>query len=220
MKIKLILNLKALKTKRSQYESILTKYLPVDFVDMVVDLLLTHPVIFKVVKPRKTKLGDFRAKAKNEKPQITINGDLNPYSFLITTIHEFAHLINFNVNGPYVGAHGKEWKSIYSKLILPVIESKKLPVDVEAALLNSLINVKASSCSDVNLNRTLIKYNNTQDDHVTLETINKNSTFALNGRVFRKGNLRRTRYYCIDIKSNKAYLVNGLAHVKEIRDGE
>jgi len=209
-----------LGTKKSQYERVLKKYLPIEYIDMVVDLLLKHPVVFKVVKPRKTKLGDFRASSKNNKPQITINGDLNPYSFLITTLHEFAHLINFKENGPYVGAHGKEWKKIYSELILPVIEMKHLPADIESALLNSLINVKASSCSDTNLNRTLIRYNEVHEDLVTLETINKNSIFALNGRIFQKGNLRRTRYYCIDIKSKKAYLVNGLAHVKEIKDGE
>ncbi|MEJ6776630.1 MAG: sprT domain-containing protein [Crocinitomicaceae bacterium] len=207
-----------MKTKRSFYESILTKYLPIEYVDMVVALLLVHPVIFKVVKPRKTKLGDFRANIKNKKPQITVNGNLNQYSFLITTLHEFAHLINFKVNGPYVGSHGKEWKKIYSELILPVIELKKLPLDVETALLNSLIKVKASSCSDVNLNRTLIKYDEGQKNHVTLETINKNSIFVLNGITFRKGNLRRTRYYCVELKSNKPYLVNRLAHVKEIKD--
>jgi SprT protein len=206
------------KTKKSQYESILTKYLPFEYIDMVVDLLLKYPVTFKVVKPRKTKLGDFRANVKREKPQITINGNLNPYSFLITTLHEFAHLINFNVNGPFVGAHGKEWKEIYSELILPVIDLKKLPLDVESALLKSLVNVKASSCSDTNLNRTLIKYDKIEENQATLETINKNSIFVLNGKTFRKGNLRRTRYYCVEIKSNKAYLVNGLAHVKELKD--
>lgn len=207
-------------TKTEQYQKVLSKYLPVEFIDMVVDLLTSHPVTFKVVKPRKTKLGDFRANHKSEKAQITVNGDLNKYSFLITTLHEFAHLINFNENGPYVGAHGKEWKAIYSNLILPTIESKKLPEDVEAALLNSLINVKASSCSDANLNRTLIRYDEKNEDEDTLESLDKNSIFELNGRLFRKGNLRRTRFYCVEIRSNKGYLVNGLAQVKEIKDEE
>ena len=70
----------------------------------------------------------------------------------------------------------------------------------------------------MNLNRTLIKYDKTEENQVTLETINKNSIFVLNGKTFRKGNLRRTRYYCVETKSNKAYLVNGLAHVKEIKN--
>lgn len=209
-----------MKSKREQYQKVLVKYLPEGFIDMVIDLLIEHPVTFKVVKPRKTKLGDFRANHKSEKAQITVNGDLNPYSFLITTLHEFAHLINFKQNGPYVGAHGKEWKKIYSDLILPTIESKLLPSDVESALLNSLINVKASSCSDTNLNRTLIKYDDKHGELYTLESIDKNSIFELNGRVFRKGNLRRTRFYCTELKSGKGYLVNGLAQVKEIKDEE
>ena len=187
---------------------------------MVVELLVTHPVTFKIVKPRKTKLGDFRVNSRTEKPQITVNGDLNKYSFLITTLHEFAHLINFKENGPYVAAHGQEWKDIYSNLILPTIESKKLPEDIETALLNSLINVKASSCSDVNLNRTLIRYDEKNEEQDTLESLDKNSIFDLNGRLFRKGNLRRTRFYCTEIDSNKGYLVHGLAQVKEIKDGK
>ena len=48
----------------------------------------------------------------------------------------------------------------------------------------------------------------------------KNSIFDLNGRLFRKGNLRRTRFYCTEIDSNKGYLVHGLAQVKEIKDGK
>ncbi len=209
-----------MKSKREQYQKVLSKYLPEEFIDMVVELLVTHPVAFKIVKPRKTKLGDFRVNGRTEKPQITVNGDLNKYSFLITTLHEFAHLINFKENGPYVAAHGQEWKNIYSRLILPTIESKKLPKDIETALLNSLINVKASSCSDVNLNRTLIRYDEKNEEQDTLESLDKNSIFDLNGRLFRKGNLRRTRFYCTEIDSDKGYLVHGLAQVKEIKDGK
>ena len=88
-----------MKSKREQYQKVLSKYLPEEFIDMVVELLVTHPVAFKIVKPRKTKLGDFRVNSRTEKPQITVNGDLNKYSFLITTLHEFAHLINFKENG-------------------------------------------------------------------------------------------------------------------------
>ena len=51
----------------------------------VVEIFLASNVKFKIVNGRKTKLGDFRASASGEKHQITVNGDMNPYSFLITT---------------------------------------------------------------------------------------------------------------------------------------
>ena len=80
--------------KKEKYRMVLSKYLPANFIEIVVELLVKHPVKFRVAKPRKTKLGDFRAN-RDGLHQITVNGDLNPYSFLITTIHEFAHLVTF-----------------------------------------------------------------------------------------------------------------------------
>ena len=209
-----------MERKAAQYRTVLEKYLPPEFLDSVVDLLVKHPVIFKIVKPRKTKLGDFRSGRKGEKHQITINGNLNRYSFLITTLHEFAHLITFEKFGRRVAPHGAEWKKIYSDLLLPVIDSKKLPEDVEAALTNSLIKVKASSCSDANLHRTLLRYDPKTDNQTTLESLDKNSTFALNGKTFVKGKLRRTRFICTETTTKKQYLVSALAQVTEIEHGK
>ena len=90
------------------FQNILKKYLPKEFVVYVSDLIIHSNVKFKIVAPRSTKLGDFRASSKNDgKPQITINGDLNPYSFLITTLHELAHLKTFHSYGAGVNPHGK-----------------------------------------------------------------------------------------------------------------
>jgi hypothetical protein len=46
-----------------------------------------------------------------------------------------------------------------------------------------------------------------------LERLPKNSTFALDGRHFVKGDLRRKRFICQEVKTNKSYLVNALAKV-------
>ena len=148
---------------------------------------------------------------------MNINGNLNPWAFLITTIHEFAHLLAWIKFRDKISPHGKEWKDQYARLILPVIQSKKLPADVEKVLLNSLINVKASSCSDLHLQRTLLKYDESFNDNVPLESLDKNCIFALNGKKFKKGILRRTRFLCTEENSKRQYLVNALAQVKEIK---
>ena len=207
-----------MESKQNQYKSILLKYVPVEFINDVFDLLSTYPVIFKVVKPRKTKLGDFRPRFKNNKHQITINGNLNPYAFLITTLHEFAHLVAYEDFGNRINPHGKEWKDSYARLIMPVVSSTLLPKDIEKALLHSLISIKASSCSDMQLQRVLLKYDTVRSDEIPLESLDKNSSFALNGKIFEKGILKRTRFLCTEKKSNRKYLINALAHVKEIKD--
>lgn len=206
-----------MNSKKQKYHSILKKYLPEDYIDVIIELLISHPVLFKISKPRKTKLGDFRASATG-KHRITINSNLNPFSFLITTIHEFAHLIAYDEYGWKVKPHGKEWQNIYSKMIYPLIEKGKLPEDISRVLLNSLINVKASSCTDLKLQRVLLSYDEIEDDFILLEKLDKNSTFALNGKVFQKGILRRTRYMCMENSTQRTYLVNALAKVKEIKD--
>ena len=200
---------------QTKYHIVFSKYIPQEFVDYVVSIIQNNTVRFKIVKPRKTKLGDFRAGFNGEKHQITINRNLNSYSFLITTLHEFAHLITYNKYGPKIAPHGKEWKKQYSELIVPIIESNKLPNDIQKVLLNSLINVKASSCSDVKLQRVLMKYDEHDKELIPLEQLDKNSTFVLNGSVFEKGNLRRTRFHCKNLITKKEYLIHALAKVKE-----
>lgn len=71
----------------------LSEYIPKAFVAYVHNLLCSTNVRFRIVAPRKTKLGDFRRPINVQGiPQITINNNLNPYAFLITTLHEIAHL--------------------------------------------------------------------------------------------------------------------------------
>lgn len=192
----------------------LGKYLPEASVDYVIDLLRKFPCKFKISKPRKTKLGDYRMTTEGISV-ITVNGDLHPYSFLITTIHEFAHLITFNEYGRRIKAHGKEWQNNYRKLLLPMINEGVFPAEIENALMKSLITVKASSCSDTNLYRTLSKYEAPVIDHHPLEELPIHATFQLNGRVFTKGNLRRSRYVCTENNTQRTYLVHALAKVKK-----
>ncbi|MFN5417491.1 MAG: SprT-like domain-containing protein [Flavobacteriia bacterium] len=192
----------------------LKAFLPAGFESMVADLIFNEPVSFKIVKPRNTKLGDFRAGLNGEKHQITVNGNLNKYSFLITTLHEFAHLITYLKFGHRIKPHGEEWKQEYRNLLVPAIDTKLLPSDIVRALVNSLVNTKASSCSDIGLMRVLKNYDEGKEDIVFLESLPNNSIFVLQGKKFIKGELRRKRYLCEDLSTKKKYLVHALSEVK------
>ncbi len=199
--------------KRDKLAKQLEEYLPDGFSIMVADLFLPIPVKFKIVNPRNTKLGDYRPAHNGQPHRITVNGNLNRYSFLITTLHEFAHLHAHVSYGRTIQPHGDEWKICYRKLLLPIIDSKLLPKDIENALVNSLVNTKASSCSDIQLSRVLKNYDEQLDDIYLLENIPYKTKFILNGKTFIKGELRRKRFICEEVSTKKKYLVYAIAEV-------
>jgi SprT protein len=203
-------------SKELDFKRTLVKYIPNVFVGYVSRLLIESNVSFKIVAPRSTKLGDFRIQKKgSNKPQITVNGDLNPYSFLITTIHEVAHLKTHNKYGCKVNPHGLEWKSEFSHLLKPILDHVALPADLKKVLSSSITNLKASSCTDIKLARELKKYNQSKNT-LSLEELIENSLFILNKKTYSKGKLRRTRYLCKELNTGKSYLIHALAEVKEV----
>lgn len=199
-----------------KFKQILSKYLPDDFVPYISELIVQSDVKFKIVAPRRTKLGDFKAKGdKSNKSQITINRDLNPYAFLITTLHELAHLHTFNKYKYTVRPHGIEWKKEFSILLNPILIHDALPNELKITLEKSIHNLKASSCSDIHLSRVLKKYDISKRT-LTLEELNENTRFTINKKTYLKGKLRRTRYLCKEISSGKSYLIHALAEVNKI----
>jgi hypothetical protein len=206
--------------KRTNYQLTFSKFVPECFSYLLAELLVESGVHFKIVKGRKTKWGDFRPRNLNGKPQITVNGDLNPYAFLITTLHEFAHLHTFQQVGLRVAPHGTEWKRNFQKLIAIIIDHPELPPTLRAALNKSFSSLKASSCTDIELSRALASFDQEDPAVIPLEKLPKNSKFVLNNRMFQKGLKRRTRFECIELSSNRTYLVHLMAKVQHVKDEE
>jgi len=204
----------SISEKHTAYQKAIAKYVPEAFVETVVILLINHKVRFKIVPPRSTKLGDFRPGNQIRLPQITVNGNLNPYAFLITTLHEFAHHITFEEYSNKVSPHGAEWKHAFKLLLQPVIYHPEFPVNIRIALEKSLHNLKASSCSDIHLSRELAKFDSDIETLILLETLPHGVHFLLQNKIFYKGELRRKRFLCTEIRTNKNYLVSGIAKVK------
>ena len=199
----------------TKYKTILEKYLPGSSVDIIYDWLRKYNIHLKVSRKRSTKLGDYRPPQRGKGHQITVNYDLNQYAFLITLVHEIAHLVVFENHGNRVKAHGKEWKESYRELMKPFLEMQLFPDDIDEALRSYLAKSYASSGSDLSLSRVLQKYDDEQG--LTLEMLDEGSIFQLpNGKTFKKGPLVRKRYRCVNVDTKRIYLVNPLAKV-EIR---
>ncbi len=199
--------------KREEVRKSFAQFLPEGSVDYILSLFAKYPVRFKIVKPRSTKLGDFRVLPEENKFQITVNGNLNRYAFLVTTIHEFAHLTNYLEHQHRVLPHGEEWKNHYRKLWMPIFDLKILPKDLENALIQSMVSTKASSCSDHQLSRALHRYDPENNEERHLELLPMHSSFKLQGKTFLKGELRRKRYLCEELSTKRKFLVNALAKV-------
>ena len=90
----------------------------------VVEEELRHLAAESVTKKRQSVLGDYRHSAIGKNHRISINGNLNKYEFLITLLHELAHLFTFEKFANKVEPHGKEWKHFYGSLLADFLQNK------------------------------------------------------------------------------------------------
>src|SRR6476659_372739 len=138
-------------SKKEAPISTFQEYLPPNTLEEVLAYLQFYHVHLTVARDRKSILGDYRHRTHAENHRISVNGNLNKYAFLITLLHELAHLLTFEKFGNRVAAHGKEWKSIFGQLLAKFIEQSVFPDDIREALLQSIHDPAASSCADETL---------------------------------------------------------------------
>ncbi len=195
----------------------LTSFLPVGCFDQVVHYIQKYKVHLTVTRDRKSILGNYRNKVYDKTHRISVNGSLNKYSFLITLLHELAHLLAFEKYGHRIQPHGKEWKTEYSNILNEFIPHKFFPADIEKILLKTLKSPAASSCADTHLMRVLRNYDHKKEGFAFVEELAEGSLFSIKGgRVFKKGLKVRTRYKCIEISNKKAWLFSGVYEVKKV----
>ncbi len=192
----------------------LKQYLPEGSFDEVVHYLLQHKVQLTITRERKTVLGDYRNSVAGKNHRITVNGNLNPFAFLITLLHELAHLFTYERFGHRVQAHGQEWKNEFSKLLAQFLLKKIFPADIHRALLKTLQNPAASSCADTALLRVLHQYDEKKNGGVLIESLPEGALFRISGdRIFKKENKVRKRYKCTEVATGKVYLFSPVYEV-------
>lgn len=194
----------------------LRNYLPDGSFEPVVQLINKYKVHLTVTKARKSVLGDYRHAALGANHKITVNGNLNKYEFLITLLHELAHLLCFEQYRNRVEAHGKEWKAIYGQLLAQFIQLAIFPDDIRKSLQKTLLSPAATANGETALLLVLRKYNPVQKEGVvTLAHLADGTLFKeTKGRTFRKVKLRRKRIECIEVATGNIYLFSALTEVK------
>lgn len=196
---------------------LLRQHLPDASVEYCFGLWRARPFNLKIAKSRQTKIGDFTCKHGAQTPRITLNHDLNPYTFLITYIHEIAHLHVFLTFGHRVEPHGDQWKAAFQKLLKPLLTAEFFPEKILLPLIDHMQNPRASSFADVVLTKVLRSFDKNAHADIILSDLPEGSTFQLNGRFFKKGKLRRTRVLCKEMNSKRQYLVPAEALVSHVQ---
>jgi hypothetical protein len=191
----------------------LSKYIPEHAVKPVFDLIVANQVHLKIVNERQTRHGDYR-RGHTGKHEITVNASLNKYRFLITLIHEIAHLVAFEKFGRNIKPHGNEWKYTFQRVMVPFIRPEIFPGNLLPLLARHFKNPTASSDTDTTLSLALKQYDAGNDKNYVFE-IPYGSIFRIkNGKIFKKIAVRTKRFECLEISSGKTYLFNPNAEVE------
>jgi len=173
---------------------------------------------FIVSKSRHSKLGDYRFSLQKGH-QITVNRNLNSYAFLVTYLHEVAHLLTYLTYKNKVLPHGEEWKNSFRTIFEPILEEDLLPVDLIQVLKSYLVNPSATSTGHGPLVDVLKTYD-ASNSSITLHALPENQIFLLKNLALIKGKLRRTRYFCKEANTGKLYLVAKNAQVTPLESNE
>lgn len=187
--------------------SILQAHLPTQALPYCYGLWHETSFELKITRTRQTKVGDFTSRRNIAHPRITLNHELNPFLFLITYVHEVAHLRVHLQYGNRVDPHGEEWKTRFRMLMQPLLSRDIFAEDIYIELTRHMANPKASSFADSELTKVLRRYDKGASQYATLSEIPEGSIFRFQGRFFKKGKIRRTRVLCHEVKSKRDYLV-------------
>src|SRR5690606_17244467 len=165
-----------------------------------------------------TRHGDYR-RMPNGLHQITVNASLNKYRFLITLVHEIAHLVAFERYGRKILPHGQEWKRTFQELMLPFISPAVFPSQLLPIIAQHFINPKASSSTDARLAIALKSFDLEERNGSYVFELPQGSIFRLyNGKIYKKGRKRVKRYECMELDSGRLYLFQPNAEVELIRE--
>ncbi len=194
----------------------LARYIPEHSVRPVFELIVSNQVHLKIVNERQTRHGDYR-RSLNGKHEITVNASLNQYKFLITLIHEIAHLAAFEKFGRHIKPHGNEWKITFQRLMVPFIRPEIFPQHLLPLLARHFRNPSASSDTDTTLSLALKQFDQQNDKNYVFE-IPYGSIFRIpNGKIFKKIAVRTKRFECLEISTGKTYLFNPNAEVELLK---
>ncbi|MCS6916616.1 MAG: SprT-like domain-containing protein [Chitinophagales bacterium] len=181
----------------------LSAYLPEEAIDIIAGWEQRYQVVISAVRPMKHAYGVFLPSEKDRSHRIRINENLNPYAFLITLVHEMAHLTTWLHYSHRVEAHGPEWKLQFRKLMDEFRGRRIFPLRVTEAFRRHLQHPTYTHCCDPELMRALRRYDAVAG--VALEQLPDGAEFRFEGQQYRKVRRLRRRILCRHLMRRSDY---------------
>ena len=203
--------------KETQF-AVLDQFLPANTCEQLLPYFRDYTIYLTLTHERKSVHGDYRTPTRDQPAhRISVNATLNPYNFLITLLHELAHLTTFVHFGSKAQPHGREWKTQFRHALIPFMGKRIFPADVERALYAYLHDPAASTCTDSRLYKALHRYNKPRPGWKLVDDIAIEQHFETDdGRRFQKIETLRTRARCRELKTGRMYYFQGIAEVKVV----
>ena len=184
--------------------------------EWVYNYLNHYEVHFHITRERRSKYGDYRwPQQRHPFHEMSVNGDLNPYLFLLVFLHEAAHLethLKYNAVQP----HGHEWQAEYARLLAERLAD--FPDEVRPLMARYVSRIPLSRALGRRIEELLHRYDSdAQDEPVThLDDLPAGTRFRLKRKpslLFLSVERRRTRWLCREESSGRMYVVAGSAEV-------
>ena len=167
----------------------------------------------RVNRPRRTRLGTHQFDPTTGH-LVTVNANLSPEAFLITYLHEVAHVVTVRQAHRRTQPHGVAWKRNFRALLEPVLTEAIFSPNVLEALRAYARNPTAATSSHPPLARALQSLESPPEGTTTVGQVPEGAAFVLHNRTFVRGPMRRTRALCTEADTGRKYTVPGHAQVR------
>lgn len=191
--------------------ALLAQKVPAYGLPIVGRLVRAYDFRFRFAKPRRSKLGDFTRSAQGA-VTLTVNVDLSAELFLVTFLHEVAHLEATLGRTRRELPHGRRWQGCFGALLKELCRDAEgqMAQPLRDALLAHSAAPSATLHADVRLAALLLPAGkeasqSSVEGGSIVETLVAGTPFAYRGRSFLLAGKLSKRHYATELKSGRLY---------------
>lgn len=168
------------------------------------------PLQIAFTPPRKTVLGNYSKKGNVHR--VTVNNNLDKELAFHILTHEMAHMLARIAYGRRIQPHGKEWKSIFAKMIL---ETLHLYDPKFQQILHAFAQNPRAGYYSYPPMVAYFQAKSPQQERL-IQDLAEGTIFKVKDKIYKKGRKIKIRYLCTNLDTGRAYAFHPMAPIKEI----